>query len=603
MDDILSWEKEPEKNGAAELPVEEAAASDEEVRLVKDLLQLVVKTKRAFEMYPSNNPILQKFQEDLVKKFDSFFATENRLTLSIRQHDVYYKGLPVYHNPNKDDNIALLFYKDGLRELTFTAGFTGDEITDFLEVIRVRPESSVESYDDDVVTLLWEKDFLHLTYYVVEEYVEGSALDDDEVAKLLEQRRSSSEEGDLVEAYQDAESEGENKEVFTPLETVSLGLRGVFSLGEEEVKSLKEEMETLTDHKFLQNAVDILFETLYIDQGTPDFNILMDNLDSALGYLMTSGQFGMAALVLKRFRELESQATTFNPKEIARIKASLARPGSEASLKKVADMLNSGRDVGTDEFKLLLSQLDKSSIIPLSGMMGEIQDVKYRKALIEALVALGRGSTDVLVTALKDKRWQVVRNIVAILGRIGDKSAVEHLKLALAHPEPNVRREAVRSLGMIGGPKAGDSLLLAIEDADPQIRMAAMRFLPRAQSFAVLDSLMEIITRSDFIERALAEKRAVFEVLAEIGQDRVLPFMVKLLKKKGLFDSAKKEEVRAGAAYGLGNINQQVALDTLNKELPRAKKGSVLSEAISYSIHKLNKPPERPTEVIADNDQ
>ncbi len=587
---------EPALDEAEEGP----AVPEGEVRQVRELIQAMLKTKRAFEMYPSNNPMLAKFQEDLIKKFAAFFETESRLTLIVRQQDIYYKSQPVYKNAEKDDNLALLFYRDGLRELTFTEGFTGDEVLDFVDVIRARPDVSTANYDDDVVTLLWEKDFMHLSYYVVEDFTDGSALEDDEVARLLSQRHAT--EGDLSGVYEDAAREGdavtaEKKEIFSPLESISMGFKGVFSLGEEEVKSLREEMESLTDETFLNGAIADLFESLYQDKGTADFEILMNNLDSALVYLLASGGFGTAALILKRFRKLAGESDTFSRNETARIGASIRKAGGETCLRPVAEVLNSGKDVGMEDFQLYLSQLDGDSVVGLSNLMGDIQDIRYRRALIDTIAALGRDNIGVLASGLKDKRWQVVRNIVTILGRIGDKAALEHLKQALGHAEPGVRREAVRSLGMIGGPKAGDALLLAMEDPDQQIRMAALRFLPNAQSYSVLDHLMEIITRQDFDLRAFSEKRAFFEVLAEIGQDRVLPFMLKLLRKKAFFGGAKKDEIRASAAYGLGNIHQQEALDALKKEQSGARKGGALSEAINYSIHKLTGMPGRRAEV------
>jgi len=590
-------ELEPnEREETGSLAEDGAEVSEESVRAIKELIQTVLKTKRAYEMYPSNNPILIKFQEDLTNKFESIFEAEDRITLIIRQQDIYFKGQPVYHNSEKEDNLALFFYKDGLREITITAGFSDDEIMDFLDVIRARPETSTESFDDDIVTRLWEKDFMHLSYYVVEEYSEGEAIEEDEVARLLSQSNRTTD-GALTEAYQDAAEEEGSEEIFTPLETISMGFKGVFSLGEEEVKYLKEEMEGLTDESFLTRAVDVLFESLYLDKGTSDFDILMGNLDSALRYIIDAGRLGTAAMILMRFREIEGQKDEFNQKEIARIRLSLGHMESDSGIKKIGELLNRGQDVSPEDFQLYLSQLGRSSIVPLFSLMGEIQDIKYRKALIESIVPMCHGNMEALNTAIKDKRWQVVRNVVAVLGRIGDKGAVEPLKQALNHAEPNVRREAVRSLGMIGGPKAGDALLFALEDQDPQIRIAALRFMPRAQSFSVLDSLMDIANLPDFSDKSIAEKRALFEVLAEIGQDRILQFLIKLLRKKALFESAKKEEIRACAAYGLGNIHQKEALDVLEKELTRSKKGSIVSEAISYSINKLARPEGRPSEA------
>lgn len=597
MDELSAEGREPFASGAGDKPVireaEDAPAVPEaEVRQVQGLLQSLMKTKRAFEMYPSNNPLPVKFQEELKKRFDEFFESEDRLTLFIRQYDIFYKGQSVYHNPDKEDNLALFFYKDGLSELTFSPGFPGDELLDFIDVIRARPEASVESYDDDVVTLLWEKDFAHLSYYVAEEYVEGVQAEEDEVANILSRGQVS--EVNLAEAYRDAVTEGpapEAKEIFSPLESISMGFTNVFSLGEEEVKSLRVEIEGLTDEEFLEGAIYSLFESLYLDKGTPDFEILMNNLDSALAYLIHSGGFGTATLILKRFRELSVRKDEFNSKEIERIKLSITRAGSESRARTLAELLNSGREVNVEELKLFLFQLDKNAIIGLANLVGEIQDVNYRKALIDALVSLGKGNIEVLAAGLKSGQWFVVRNVAAILGRIGDRASLEYLKQAIGHPEPKVRREVVRALGMMGGPKAGEALLQALEDQDPQIRMIALRHLPGAPSNAVLDSLVEIITRPDFTERALPEKRAFFEVLAEIGQDSVMPFLVKLLKKRPFLGSARHEEVRASAAYGLGYIHNKAALEALRHEEPKAKKGSVLYEALSYSIHKLEPGP------------
>ena len=565
---------------------------ESEVRQVKDLLMSLLKAKRALEMYPSNNPILFKFNEDLQKRFEAFLGEYDSLRLIIKQYDIYYKGQQVYHSAEKEDSLSLFFFKDGLRELIFAAGFSGDEVLDFLDVIRARPDSSQESYDDDIVTLLWEKDFVNLTYYVVDAFVEGSALEEDEVSSLLSRHKTS--DGELADAYNDTAYPAEDgtdeahKEIFSPLESISMGFRGIFTLGEEEVKSLKEEMEGLTDEKFLEGAIYVLFESIYLDKGTSDFRTLMDNLDSALNYLIYNGGFGMAAIILTRFRELTGRADQFSLSEIERIKSSIIKAGSEQRIRSIAEVLNSGRDISAEDFRRYIGLLDRSAILSLSNLMGEIQEIKYRKIMIDSLVVLGRDNIDTLAAGLKDKRWFVVRNVAAILGRIGDKAALDHLRQAMNHPEPKVRREIIRSLGLVGGPKAGDLLLQAVEDPDPQIRMAALRYLPAAQSYSVLDSLVELITRPDFGTRALTEKRVIFEVLAEIGQDRALPFILKLFRKKVLFGGAKNEETRISAAYGLGNIHHTDALGALKSELSKAKRGTVLFEAISYSIHKLS---------------
>ena len=580
MDEL--FQKSPEQS--LKQPEEASAVTDAELKAVRELLQTLLKTKRAFEMYPANNPILVKFQDDICRRFDDFFKDADKLPLLIRQQEILYKGQSVYKNPEKDDNLALLFYKDGLRDLTFIEGFSHEELMDFIEVIRAKPDPLSENWDDDIVTLLWEKDFAHLRYYVVEEFSDGEALSEEEVRRLL----SGESSDDFSEAYKDAD---DGKEIFSPLESISMGFKGVFSLGEEEVKTLKDEIEGLTDERFLDEAIYCLFESLFIERGSSDFELIAGSLESALSYLVHTGGFKTASHILTRFRELSGGAEGFSRHETERLKTAITRAGSESRAKIISEVLNSGREINIDDFRHYLGQLDRASIIPLSNLMGEVQDIKYRKTLIDALVSLGKNNIDVLAAGLKSGQWYVVRNVAAILGRIGDKKALEYLKQAVKHPEPKVRREVVRALGMVGGPKAGEILLEVLDDTDPQIRMAALRYLPQAQNYSVLDVLVEAITRPDFDDKALSEKRVFFEVLAEIGQEKVMPFMIKLLRKKNFFfGSAKNEEMRVSAAYGLGNIRHKDSLGALEAVSSRAKKGSALYEAVSYSVHKLAGP-------------
>ncbi|MHB8174356.1 MAG: HEAT repeat domain-containing protein [Nitrospirota bacterium] len=558
-----------------------------ELKAVRELLQSLLKTKRAFEMYPANNPILVKFQDDLSRRFEDIFKEIDKLSLLIRQQEILYKGQTVYKSTDKDESLALLFYKDGLRELSFMEGFSQEELMDFIEVIRAKPDAMSENWDDDIVTLLWEKDFVHLRYYVVEEFSDGEALSEEEVQKLLSMEH---EEGNLTEVYKDT-AESEEKEIFSPLESISMGFKGVFSLGEEEVKTLKDEIDGLTDEMFLDEAIYCLFESLFMERGSTDFELVVGSLESALSYLVHTGGFKTASHILRRFRSLTGGGDGFNQHEVERLKTAITRAGSETRTKIIAEVLNSGREINIDDFRQYLGQLDRASIIPLSNLMGEVQDIKYRKTLIDALVSLGKDNIEVLAAGLKSGQWYIVRNVAAILGRIGDKKALEYLKQAVKHPEPKVRREVVRALGMVGGAKAGEILLDVLDDSDPQIRMAALRYLPQAQNYSVLDVLVEAITRPDFDEKTLSEKRVFFEVLAEIGQEKVMPFMIKLLKRRGfLFGSAKNEETRVCAAYGLGNIRHKDSLRALESVSSHAKKGSALHDAVSYSVHKLSGP-------------
>lgn len=144
----------------------------EDVRLIKGLIEATVKARKFVRAYPENNPVYIRTIDNTFKKFTEVFKHTGDITLHIKQYEILFGDKQVYYNPERFDNLALLFFKDGLRELTFKKGLNKGELKAFLRIIALDER---ELSDDDIVTLLWERDFQHIKYAVDE-----SVLQEDE---------------------------------------------------------------------------------------------------------------------------------------------------------------------------------------------------------------------------------------------------------------------------------------------------------------------------------------------------------------------------------------------------------------------------------------
>ena len=67
----------------------------------------------------------------------------------------------------RGDGLAWQFYKDGLRRLTLLPGVETDEIVRFLEVVN-RARLLATDAGDDLLTLLWEQEFVLISYAFIE---------------------------------------------------------------------------------------------------------------------------------------------------------------------------------------------------------------------------------------------------------------------------------------------------------------------------------------------------------------------------------------------------------------------------------------------------
>src|SRR6266705_916608 len=157
----------PAKPGTAEqrsdLIRDQVLALD--VKRVADWIAALIRTIKASRTYPANSPTLHKFQVELESRTWSCLKEVGDITLVVQQFDLLYENYSVYHNADRNDSLAFRFYGDGVRELTFREGLEPHELRGFLDVLKRAVETA--QVQDDVVTLLWERDFRHIEYLYI----------------------------------------------------------------------------------------------------------------------------------------------------------------------------------------------------------------------------------------------------------------------------------------------------------------------------------------------------------------------------------------------------------------------------------------------------
>lgn len=120
----------------------------------------------------------------------------------------------------------------------------------------------------------------------------------------------------------------------------------------------------------------------------------------------------------------------------------------------------------------LLSRAGETAVDILVRRLVEVDDTAARRAYFDCIVQLDIASP-ALFDLVRDTRWYVVRNAVALLGEMG----VEHADMAilplLQHDDDRIRIAAARALVRLGTAKALQGLHAAIEDRSPEVRRIA----------------------------------------------------------------------------------------------------------------------------------
>ncbi len=526
--------------------------SDEDIlRPAQELIQVFQRAKKSLRMYPANNPVYSKTIEDAFRRTDAFLLEYGDLELKFRQSEILLGEQVVYQSQDKEDNFAFFFFKDGVRELVFRRGLSSGELGEFLRAISFDFERDGE--EEDIVTLLWERDFEHIKYVIDENFLlEDNVYEDQAIAHA---KGEGADEPELKRIY------GEIlKDEGGPLQPE------VAPVTKADLLELLKELERDSTSK-LPKLTGMLFD-FFRDAGPSECAEPVDLMIEVFEYCIKKDDLRSAVGLLSK-----ASGPVAGAPDAALVKKELGRLFEFASSQKIVGMLGERLDTGEmfeAVFEEYVRHLDKSAVPSFISILGELKTIEARKRIINALVFLGGKDIQALVKGLSDPRWYVVRNIIYILRQIKDRSVIEYLVKTARHQDVRVRMEVLRAFGEFEGPGVLPALREALDDPEASIRMMAVRALGKLMSEPAKGIIVSRINGKGFIDLDFNEKKEYFEVLANWGGQETEEFLLRMLRTGSFFRKNKVAELRACAAYGLGLLGSRSALEHLEK-LKKAK--------------------------------
>ncbi len=545
-----------EEPTADEQLVEEGEEYDkEEVKSAKEIVQYLTKTTKTLQIYLPNNPIHQKFINELSEKIQRHLSEHGPLRLRIKQFELFCSGQSVYENPNRMESLAFKLFIDGLRELSFHPGIEKEEIITFLEVIGKRGEG--ENVDDDIVTLLWEKHLVHVKYIVVDELQGDVRAEECKEMQTIPPKPSQLREMFNQEALPQA------LEAPKGVEIPSLH---IFKLTDEEIRKLKAEVRGEEDLDMVAELEGILFDILRIERDPVLFGEILGIIDNIFESLILQGDFPHARTILEFFQEMSDLSMNVSQPIVEQIQKAKVQAGNPKRIGMLENVLNECDPDRLEDFYSLMMFFEQQIVPALVDLLGAVDKMKARRVLCEILIKLGTNHVDFFVSKLEDDRWFLARNLIYVIGKIGDPKALKGFPRLLQHKDPKVRKEALHALEMIESPKTNDLLVKVLADSDLSNRLYAIRALAKRKVSEALEPLMNVVASKEFEEKELHEKKEIFDAIGKIGGDKVVPRLRRLLDVKwSLFKSGRSEEMALCAAFALQRLGSPSAVEALRE--------------------------------------
>ena len=521
------------------------------------------------KLYQKNNPMYSKAIDNLFTKVTDIFQQTGDIVLQIEPQALLSDSEQVYSSHEQHDNFAFLFFKEGLRELTFKKDVTKEELEEFLNIIS---RDDKELLDEDIVSLLWDSNFQNIKHVVDEGvFAEDDGYESKATQKVLEQ---STPRDNIMAAYSDAFA----AENVTPL--------AVESPSESDFEDVRIQLERDAEIR-LYKIINIIFELYWQARDRDELTEITSIMKSMVGYLVNNGNMENLIDILKKIRiTLDDEEIQDEIKES--LKEVVCHAGSPDIVRAMGPIIDSRADVDEDTLNEFAAYLEKNAIQSFIELLGELKNFSSRKMVMHVLTEIGRKDIKVLLNGLTDRRWYLARNIVLIIRQIGDMEAAYQLITKARHTDMRVKTEVIKTIGDLKISQATSFLEENLNAEEQQVRISSVRALGHLRDEKAKQILIQHIKENKaFINKNYEEKKCFFEVLSLWKENDVADFFSGFLKLKSYFGRKKLYENMAYAAYGLGRIGNSEYLPLLKKY--ESSSDPLLRENIRIAIRSIAK--------------
>jgi len=538
---------------------------------VVDLLKAFVKAVRAHQLYLPNNPMHARSLEAVREAFATLWGHTDEIDLHVVETRLEWEGRVVLDEHERtSDNIAWLLYKDGIRELKMLKGFEQEELGIFFNLLqRVRKATDD---DDDLLTLMWEREFVTLQYRYVDLTQEGGP-------GVESMERAEQKEKILSPAQAEAGLES-TKSSIAKMDDFDATL---YFLDDREVEYLQGEIKREFSTDLRPAVIASLLDTFENQKDATTREEICGLLDYFLLILLSTAQYRNAAYLLREAGVTANRA----PEILDTQKQRLTQLGELMSdPKPLGQLLQALEDsplrAPQHELDELFGILQARALETILSWIGRSTNPSLKMLLEVAAGRLASANSAELIRLIGSDDEAVVAEAIRRAAALKSPAAVPALGKMLTVGESDMRLAAVTALTEIGSAGAMQMLERALVDDDREVRVVAVRALGARNAKAALPRIEAAIKGKDLRDSNLTEKMAFFEAYGLLSRDAGITLLDGLLNAKGFMGKKDDSEIRACAAMALGKINSPKAMDSLNRAA--GEKDVIVRNAVSRAI-------------------
>jgi CRP-like cAMP-binding protein len=187
-----------------------------------------------------------------------------------------------------------------------------------------------------------------------------------------------------------------------------------------------------------------------------------------------------------------------------------------------------------------------------------------RNRLLALIKQTGNPAVSILLEQLhKDSPWFVARNVIRLLGDIGNPALFSTVRPFINHSDLRVQQEVISTAVKIGGANLKDFLLHALQNVDDSLKVKVIAHAAQAHDERFVRPLTDLLeSAKPFLGKNKNDLQiGICKTLGAIGSKRATAPLNRVVQSKNVLGIAGySDEVRQAAALALEQIRQAAAV-------------------------------------------
>jgi HEAT repeat protein len=299
-----------------------------------------------------------------------------------------------------------------------------------------------------------------------------------------------------------------------------------------------------------------LIDLLKLEKDAARAPELAQDVASLSEDLLLAGDYESALAVVTALQEQSADAAAVTS---AASRVALDGVVSTVAFVETAEMLGDMSEEEGTLFGQICSRIGPAATDGLKTHL-EVEELTPGRARATAILwNYGAGSIGRLASVVGSQKWAAQRNVAELLGEIGVAEAVPLLQPLLRGQDARVTAAAVRALSNINDPAAARAVHTVLRAATGEQRRAVVDALVAQRDARVVPVLVRIIEESEPFGADHSIVLDAVGALSIVGDDKAIPALTTLMRRKKLLAWKKKRAVKEGSLAALRAIGTPAA--------------------------------------------